>query len=246
MWIDEMKPTKPDEERYMFGFRGRHDRHEMHEGCARGGREERGWFEGRERMQRDDGSSGERGGHRGHGRHGHERGERGGPMGGRGGRGGGGPMGRGRFFDHGDLKLLILALVAEKPSHGYEIIKAIEERVAGAYSPSPGVVYPTLTMLEELGLVTVETIAGNRKQHQITEEGRAYLAANETEVKVIFARMAEAGEQGRGGRSPQLIRAMENLRLALRLRFASGTPDADQIATITAALDEAAGKIERS
>jgi DNA-binding PadR family transcriptional regulator len=154
--------------------------------------------------------------------------------------------GRGRFFDHGDLKLVILALVAEKPSHGYEIIKAIEERVAGAYTPSPGVVYPTLTMLEELGHVTVETIAGNRKQYQITEEGRGFLAANAAEVKVIFARMAEAGEHIHGGRNPQLVRAMENLRLALRLRFASGSLSAEQVATITAALDEAAGKIERS
>ena len=209
------------------------------------GRHGFGW--GRERMHRDEG------GPRGFGRgrvgeafegmfegRGH-----GGPFGGRG--GGRGGRGGGRFFDHGDLKLVILALVAEKPSHGYEIIKAIEEKVAGAYSPSPGVVYPTLTMLEELGYVTVETVAGNRKQHQITEAGREFLAANDADVKMILARMAEAGDQGRdGGRSPQLIRAMGNLNLALRLRLVSGRLDAEQIATITAILDDAAGKIERT
>src|SRR5580700_5094131 len=72
---------------------------------------------------------------------------------GRQGRGGG----LGRFFAHGDLRLVILRLTAEKPRHGYELIKAIEEQVAGAYSPSPGVIYPTLTLLEELGYVTVST-----------------------------------------------------------------------------------------
>ena len=72
--------------------------------------------------------------HLGHGRHGH-----------------GGRSGLGRFFAHGDLRLVILHLIAEKPRHGYEIIKAIEEQVGGAYSPSPGVIYPTLTLLEEIG-----------------------------------------------------------------------------------------------
>ncbi len=226
----------------MFGHHHRHDRND---GCARGG------HGGRERMHRGDDGREERGfefarGGGPAGRGGPE-GFGGGPFGGhgRGGRGGGGPMGRGRFFDHGDLKLLILALVAEKPSHGYEIIKAIEEKVAGAYSPSPGVVYPTLTMLEDLGYVTVETLAGNRKQHQITAAGEEFLKVNADNVKLIFARMAEASEQG-SGRSPQLIRAMENLKLALRLRLVSGQLSPDQIATISAALDEAAGKIERS
>ena len=226
----------------MFGFGGRHGRHEQHEDCRHGRHEERGWQDVRARMHRGEGFGGGPGGPRGFGRGGFGRG--GDPFEGGQGRGPGG--GRGRFFDHGDLKLLILALVAERPRHGYEIIKAIEEKVAGAYSPSPGVVYPTLTMLEELGYVTVEAAAGNRKLHQITEAGQAFLASNDAEVKVIFARMAQAGEEGRDGRSPQLIRAMENLKLALRLRLVNGTLSADQIATISAALDEAAGKIERS
>jgi hypothetical protein len=79
---------------------------------------------------------------------------------------GGGRSGLGRFFAHGDLRLVILQLIAEKPRYGYEVIKAIEEQAAGAYSPSPGVVYPTLTLLEELGYVTVSSGEAGRKQHE--------------------------------------------------------------------------------
>ena len=94
-------------------------------------------------------------------------------------RGRGGRSGLGRFFAHGDLRLVILNLIAEKPRHGYEIIKAIEEQVAGAYSPSPGVIYPALTLLEELGYVTVSTAPeGGKKLHEITPQGRAFLEAN--------------------------------------------------------------------
>src|SRR5215470_19747201 len=75
----------------------------------------------------------------------------------------GGRGGLGRFFAHGDLRLVILSLIAEKPRHGYEIIKAIEDQVGGAYSPSPGVIYPTLTLLEELGYVTVQASDGAKK-----------------------------------------------------------------------------------
>src|ERR1700722_7310216 len=83
----------------------------------------------------------------------------------------------GRIFDHGELRLVVLALIAERPRHGYEIIKEIEDRVAGTYSPSPGVIYPTLTMLEELGHATVVEADG-KKLYSITAGGSEYLAAN--------------------------------------------------------------------
>ncbi|MDR3374794.1 MAG: PadR family transcriptional regulator [Ancalomicrobiaceae bacterium] len=211
----------------MFGFHRRHGRHEGFERC--GGDAEAM----RERMHRGEGRG--RGGDEG----GWGRGF--GPGFGRGfGRGGGG-----RFFDHGDLKLVILALIAEKPRHGYEIIKAIEEKVDGAYSPSPGVIYPTLTMLEELGHVTVETVAGNRKEYRLTEAGQTFLDENAAEVRVIMARMTEAGERG-GRHRPQVIRAVGNLHTALHLRLASGTLSVETVAKIAAALDEAAAKIEKS
>src|SRR5262245_16277272 len=91
---------------------------------------------------------------------------------------GGGGRRRRRVFDHGDLRFVILQLISDKPRHGYEVIKAIEDRLGGAYSPSPGVVYPTLTLLEELGYVTVSTGDGSKKLNTITPEGSAYLQVN--------------------------------------------------------------------
>ena len=173
----------------------------------------------------------------GHG-HGSERG-RGGMRGRRGGR-------IGRFFEHGDLRLVILALIAERPRHGYEIIKAIEERVGGAYSPSPGVVYPTLTMLEEIGHVRVDVTAGTKKLHSITPEGSVFLEANQTAVAALFARITAAGQARVSAEAPPVLRGMENLKLALRLRLSHGALTEEQVRTIAQVLDEAAVAIERS
>jgi len=162
------------------------------------------------------------------------------------GRFGGGRFGRGsRMFQHGDLRLLILALIAEAPRHGYELIKEIETRLGGAYAPSPGVVYPTLTLLEELGLVTVATTTDSTKRlYTITPEGTAHLAENQATVDGIFARMADAGSPADFG--PRIIRGMANLRVALRLRLGRGNLDEAQASRIAAALDAAAAEIERS
>ncbi|UMY16305.1 PadR family transcriptional regulator [Methylobacterium organophilum] len=160
---------------------------------------------------------------------------------GRGGRGG-----LGRFFAHGDLRLVILHLIAEKPRHGYEIIKAIEEQVGGAYSPSPGTIYPTLTLLEELGHVTVSEGDGAKKLHTITEEGRAFLEAQRATLDPLLARMAEAARTHGGGPAPQVVRAMENLKLALRLRLSRGPLSTDEINAVAAAIDAAATAVERS
>src|ERR1700727_1454991 len=94
----------------------------------------------------------------------------------------------GRLFDHGELRLVVLALISERPRHGYEIIKEIEDRVAGTYSPSPGVIYPTLTMLEELGHATVAESEG-KKLYTLTAEGTAYLAANKAAVDSALQHM---------------------------------------------------------
>ena len=141
---------------------------------------------------------------------------------------------------------MILNLIAEKPRHGYEIIKAIEERVAGAYSPSPGVIYPTLTLLEELGYVTVGAAGdGGKKLHEITEQGRAFLEANRPTLDGLLARMAEAGRTHESGARPQIVRAMENLKLALRLRLSTGPLSEEQANAVAAALDAAAQSVER-
>jgi DNA-binding PadR family transcriptional regulator len=159
-------------------------------------------------------------------------------------RGGGRHLGR--IFEHGDLRFVILQLISEGPRHGYEIIKEIEEKLGGSYSPSPGVVYPTLTLLEELGYATVITSDGTKKQYSITGEGSAYLAANKAAVDAIFDRIAEVRSAHGEGRTPQIVRAMENLTLALKLRLSQGPLTEAQKRTVAAALDAAAVSIERS
>src|ERR1700728_4947550 len=129
------------------------------------------------------------------GRH-HRRGRHGGF--GFGGRHGGGmnpdDMRAGRMLAQGDLRLIALALIEQEPRHGYEIIKLVEEKTAEWYSPSPGIVYPTLTYLEEAGYVTASA-EGSKKLYTITDEGRAYLAANRELVDVVLARLAAVGER---------------------------------------------------
>ncbi len=153
---------------------------------------------------------------------------------------------RGRFFDPGDLRYLLLHLIAEKPRHGYELIKAIEERVGGMYSPSPGVIYPTLTLLEELGYIRPAEGDGSKKAYGITEEGTAFLAANRSAVEQVLQRLAAAAEAFGGGPAPEILRAMHNLRLALRIRLGRGPLDAAGVRGITEILDRAAGEVERS
>jgi DNA-binding PadR family transcriptional regulator len=154
--------------------------------------------------------------------------------------------GHGRPFDQGDLRFVILQLIAEKPRYGYELIKAIEEKLGGAYSPSPGVVYPTLTMLEELGYATVSSSEGGKKLYAITPDGTAFLDANRETVAGIFQRMEKIGAAQGGGPAPQILRAMENLRLALRLRLVRGPLSEEQVRAIAETLDAAAVKIEQS
>lgn len=153
--------------------------------------------------------------------------------------------GRGRVFDQGDLRFVILRLLAEKPRHGYDLIKEIEDRLGGAYSPSPGVVYPTLTLLEEMGYANV-TEAGGKKLYAVTAEGEAELAAHAAQVDAIFARIAEIRSAHGGGPAPQVVRAMQNLRLALRMRMARGPLSDAQVAAIVTALDGAAVAVERA
>jgi DNA-binding PadR family transcriptional regulator len=128
----------------------------------------------------------------------HRRGRFGGGFGrhGTGGRGGMDPddMRAGRMLAQGDLRLIALALIAEEPRHGYEIIKLVEEKTADWYSPSPGIVYPTLTYLEEAGYVTAST-EGAKKLYTITEEGRVYLKANRDLVDVVLDRLSALGER---------------------------------------------------
>jgi DNA-binding PadR family transcriptional regulator len=140
-----------------------------------------------------------------------------------GGRGGGDFMRAGRMLAQGDLRLIALALIAEQPRHGYDIIKQLEERTSGWYSPSPGIVYPTLTYLEEAGHLASQA-DGAKKLYTITEEGRAYLSENREVVDAVMGRLAHIGRKAarmrerfvgedEGDRSPPLVKAaLDNLR----------------------------------
>ncbi|MBU9604349.1 PadR family transcriptional regulator [Burkholderia multivorans] len=158
----------------------------------------------------------------------------GGP-GGRGGRGGFGDFGddgmpRGRQFTSDDLQLLLLALLAEQPSHGYELIKALDTRSSGFYSPSPGMVYPALTYLEEVGYVASQA-EGNRKRYALTDAGRSHLDAQRERVDTLFARLTH------------LARKMEFMRRAFAGEAsgagASGADASGADASGAAAQDEA-------
>ena len=172
---------------------------------------------------------------RGHHAHGHGLGH--------GMRGGGG--GGRRMFEQGGLRLVLLHLIGEKPSHGYELIKAIEDRFNGEYSPSPGVVYPTLTLLEEMGYTTVDASDGGRKRYTITDAGKEHLTANRETADAMLARMNSSASTGPSVRQPQVVRALENFKLAVRMRLSRGALTDEQAHEIAAVLDAAAQNLER-
>src|ERR1700749_1417628 len=115
---------------------------------------------------------------------------------GRGDFGGDDMMRAGRMLAQGDLRLWALALIAEQPRHGYEIIKVLEDKTSGWYAPSPGIVYPTLTYLEEAGYVTAQA-DGAKKLYTITTEGTGYLEENRAFVDAVLDRLAAVGERVR-------------------------------------------------
>ena len=182
------------------------------------------------------------------------RGRHGFGWGGRHGMGGGDMIRAGRMLATGDLRLLALALIAEQPRHGYEIIKVLEDKTAGWYAPSPGIVYPTLTYLEEAGYVTAQS-EGAKKLYTITDEGRAYLDENREFVDAVLERLTAAGEKiarlrrrfgaderGQNG-LPQLVRAaLENLREVAAKRLET---DAEAEAKVVEVLARAAQELRR-
>jgi DNA-binding PadR family transcriptional regulator len=137
-------------------------------------------------------------------------------------------------------------MIAEQPRHGYELMKAIEERMGGTYSPSPGVIYPTLAWLEDMRYAAVETEDAGRKRYRITAEGEAFLTANRAAVDDLLARLGQTEGSRRDGIPAPVLRAMENLKLALRLRLRRGALDPAAAEAIASALDAAAQTVERS
>jgi DNA-binding PadR family transcriptional regulator len=159
--------------------------------------------------------------------------------------GGGRGRGRRRVFEAGELRLVLLKLIAQQPRHGYDLIRAIEEMTGGSYAPSPGVVYPTLTMLEDMGLIVGAQVEGSRKAYSITPEGEAHLAERSDEVEALMGRLSDFGvDQRKAGGAP-IKRAVGNLLSALWHRVTREDADEQTLHDVAAILDEAAQKIER-
>jgi len=183
-------------------------------GCCERGFRRRGGFDARHW-----GFGGERGGREGFGR------------------------GESRLFDSGDIKLVVLKLLGEQPSYGYQLIKTMEERLGGGYTPSAGVIYPTLTMLEEEGLASIST-SDNKKVYALTDEGKQYLEANKERVDELFERIETAGQGFRRGRSPEVMRAFLNLRGAVAMRLHRQRATREEIRKIADAINAAAKAID--
>jgi DNA-binding PadR family transcriptional regulator len=160
------------------------------------------------------------------------------------GRGRGGPFRGGRMFEQGDLKYVILQLLDEKPRHGYEIIRALEDRFGGMYSPSAGTVYPTLTLLEDLGYARVTVEEGGKKTYVITDEGRAYLAQNRSAVDDIFDRIGELGSAFLSDAMMEVNRAFKDVGQATYRGAPRIFRDKEAIAKIKEALNRAAREID--
>jgi DNA-binding PadR family transcriptional regulator len=147
------------------------------------------------------------------------------------------------MFDGGEIKLVILKLLVEQPSYGYQLIKTMEERLAGGYTPSAGVIYPTLTMLEEEGLATSST-ENSKKVYSVTADGIAFLEENKERVGELFMRLEETGRGFERGRSPGIMKAFMNLRGAVMARVTRESIKPEQILKITAAINAAAKAID--
>ncbi len=153
--------------------------------------------------------------------------------------------GRRRVFDSGELRLVLLKLIADQPRHGYDLIREIEALSGGAYAPSPGVIYPTITLLADMGLIEESKGDGARKLFAITGDGRAHLAERSAEVAQLLALLAELATRREKTEGGPVRRAMMNLRQVLHQRLAADGVAPETLHEVAAILDAAAQKIER-
>lgn len=157
---------------------------------------------------------------------------------------------RGRMFGQGELRLLLLRLISEQPRHGYELIKAIEEMTAGSYAPSPGTVYPTLSLLEDEG--AIREVAGGdepRKAFEVTDQGREELERRTSEADALVDRLSDHGERhaerGKAFATPEMFRALGNLAQVVKMKARGGKLDEEALAQVVDMIDEMARRIER-
>ena len=149
----------------------------------------------------------------------------------------------GRMFGPGDLRLVLMALIEEKPRHGYDLIKAVEEAFGGAYAPSPGAVYPTLALLEDEGLLTVQQ-EGGKRVYTLTDAGKAWLTENRAAVDGVMERMRMAARAMSGQATPDTVReTLQTLKQAVQMK--PGDWSLEEEARVVEILMNAAREISR-
>lgn len=152
---------------------------------------------------------------------------------------------REKLLDAAEMRLLLLSFLQQQPAHGYELIKAIEALAQGEYSPSPGIIYPALMLLEEMEAITPLSSDSSRKSFRVTPMGEQLLAEGEGTLQEIRARLKMLAVVGRNRRTPQIERAIHNLKMALNTRLAEPDISQQTLYAIIDALDDAAKRIER-
>jgi DNA-binding PadR family transcriptional regulator len=148
------------------------------------------------------------------------------------------------MFDAAELRLVLLELMAHRPRHGYDLIREIERMSGGVYAPSPGMIYPTLTMLEDLSQIEATSSTGARRLFVLTEAGKRYLATHSNELKAAFARLKLLQSETAQTEASPLRRALQNLSTVLELRL-DGSMDKQTLFAVIDLIDDAARKIER-
>jgi DNA-binding PadR family transcriptional regulator len=149
------------------------------------------------------------------------------------------------MFDGSELRLVLLRLIGDEPRHGYDLIRAIEARTGGAYAPSPGVIYPTLTLLGDMDQIAEAPNDGPRKIFTVTAQGLQVLEEKAEEIAALMARLEALGAHSDRPDAMSLRRAMHNLSAVLRNRLHARDADPEAIHRAVALIDETAQKIER-
>ncbi|WP_029684320.1 PadR family transcriptional regulator [Tatumella saanichensis] len=153
---------------------------------------------------------------------------------------------REKLLDAAEMRLLILSMLHQQPAHGYELIKAIEALAQGEYSPSPGIIYPALMLLEEMEAIVPVDSDSARKCFRLTAAGEQQLTDNQSQLAQISERLKMLAVVGKHRRTPQMERAVHNLKMALNTRLAEAEISQQSLYAIIDALDEAAKRIERA
>lgn len=153
---------------------------------------------------------------------------------------------REKLFDAHEIRLLIVYFLSQNSAHGYELIKSIEALAKGEYVPSPGIIYPNLTLLEEMGAIQAAESQTGKKAWQLTEEGKASLEQQSNDVAAILKRLESLGVLGGNRRIPEVQRAIHNFKVALNSKLANSDIPQETLYKIIDTLDQAAKDIERS